>query len=604
MNCSYLRELLRENITNNKKIIHDYHLYKDDNLDEKQDLEKLLFMTTLNISMMPFEKIKKIVLGFAIDDAEKKKMIEQLEVIMKILKLNSFNGTNIVLDEEQNEVLNRFLNYLHEYILIRKDYNISNNIDIDLITDINKHYKMLATKINNPKNTKFITDLDTLTILFEDNKLGGKERRDLLVSLIKYNKNIFNYKIGFTNNMEIARYGNIDIGEVKGIFKKYGYDFDRLDTGFQNKILEFGVIGKIKEVLCVLYQLNIKIDEKENGYFLMSLVLAGDKETIARTMKFILSKNILVEKLFKIPSVFISEDNTEFNREKTNRFKIVDYSIFSEDKPYIVGTAERFRNNTLLLERYGLSLKSILDKYPQVLIVDSERLYNNLEMFLEYGFSFNKSKKLIDSSLSALTSLKFCDIVDQFIEVHPYGIKYLRDNLSCIKTISSAFDVIFYSMYYSNVLEGEDRAFRRIISNNREYLCLQGDINNRFGEAYMGITDTNKVSVTNTFIPKFKDQDKYKNILKKNKYRVIDVDIFDNRYIQKINTFSDDQEPLIYNFDGIRISKIKVLRIFNILIKNGIMSNLDSFMFSVSYNTIISEDNYNKLYDLIKDAIK
>lgn len=604
MNCSYLRELLRENITNNKKIIHDYHLYKDDNLDEKQDLEKLLFMTTLNISMMPFEKIKKIVLGFAIDDAEKKKMIEQLEVIMKILKLNSFNGTNIVLDEEQNEVLNRFLNYLHEYILIRKDYNISNNIDIDLITDINKHYKMLATKINNPKNTKFITDLDTLTILFEDNKLGGKERRDLLVSLIKYNKNIFNYKIGFTNNMEIARYGNIDIGEVKGIFKKYGYDFDRLDTGFQNKILEFGVIGKIKEVLCVLYQLNIKIDEKENGYFLMSLVLAGDKESIARTMKFILSKNILVEKLFKIPSVFISEDNTEFNREKTNRFKIVDYSIFSEDRPYIVGTALKFRNNSLLLEKYGLSLKNILDKYPQVLIVDSDRLYNNLEMFLEYGFSFNKSKKLIDSSLSALTSLKFCDIVDQFIEVHPYGIKYLRDNLSCIKTISSAFDVIFYSMYYSNVLEGEDRAFRRIISNNREYLCLQGDINNRFGEAYMGITDTNKVSVTNTFIPKFKDQDKYKNILKKNKYRVIDVDIFDNRYIQKINTFSDDQEPLIYNFDGIRISKIKVLRIFNILIKNGIMSNLDSFMFSVSYNTIISEDNYNKLYDLIKDAIK
>lgn len=604
MNCGYLVQLLRKNITNNKKLIHDYHLYSDDYLDEKQELEKLLFITTLNVSTMSFEKIKNIVLGFSISDEEKQDMIEELNVIMTILKLNSINGTNILLDDVQNEVLDRFLNYLHEYILVRKDYNTNNDIDIEELTNVNEKYKSLSTKLNNPKNTKFITDLDTLNTLFNDNKLEENVKRDLLVSLIKYNKNIFNYKIGFTNNMEIARYGNIDIGEVKGIFKKYGYDFDRLDTEFQNKILEFGVIGKIKEVLCVLYQLNIKIDEKENGYFLMSLVLAGDKESIARTMKFILSKNVSVEKLFKIPSVFISEDNTEFNREKTNRFKIVDHSIFSEDKPYIVGTAEKFRNNTLLLERYGLSLKSILDKYPQVLIVDSERLYNNLEMFLEYGFSFTKNKRLIDSSLSALTSIRFCDIVDQFIEVHPYGIKYLRDNLSCIKTISSAFDVIFYSMYYSNVLEGEDRAFRRIISNNREYLCLQGDINNRFGEAYMGITDTNKVSVTNTFIPKFKDQDKYKNILEKNKYRVIDVDIFDNRYIQKINTFSDDQEPLIYNFDGIRISKIKVLRIFNILIKNSIIGNLDSFMFSISYNTIISEDNYNKLYDLIKDTIK
>lgn len=604
MNCGYLVQLLRKNITNNKKVIHDYHLYKDEHLDEKQELEKLLFITPLNISTMSFEKIKNIVLGFTISDKEKQEMIEELKVIMTILNLNSIKGTNILLDEVQNEVLNRFLNYLHEYILIRKNYNINNNIDIDELVFINEKYKKLSTKLNNPKNTSFIIDLDTVNTLFNDNKLEESMRRDLLVSLIKYNKNIFNYKIGFTNNMEIARYGNIDVGEVKNIFKKYEYDFDKLDVTFQNKILEFGVIRKIREVLCVLYQLNIKIDEIENGYFLMSLVLAGDKESIAATMKFILSKNVSVKKLFKIPSVFISEDNTEFNREKTNRFKIVDYSIFNEDKPYIVGTAEKFRNNTLLLEKYGLSLKNILDKYPQVLIVDSERLYNNLEMFLEYGFSFTKNRRLIDSSLSALTSVKFCDIVDQFIEVHPYGIKYLRDNLSCIKTISSAFDVIFYSIYYSNVLEGEDRAFRRIVSNNREYLCLQGDINNRFGEAYMGINDTNKVSVTNTFIPKFKDDEKYRNILKRNKYGVIDVDIFDNRYIQKINTFSDDQEPLIYNFDGIRISKIKVLRIFNILIKNGIIGNLDSFMFSISYNTIISEDNYNKLYDLIKDAVK
>ena len=29
MNCGYLVQLLRKNITNNKKVIHDYHLYKD-----------------------------------------------------------------------------------------------------------------------------------------------------------------------------------------------------------------------------------------------------------------------------------------------------------------------------------------------------------------------------------------------------------------------------------------------------------------------------------------------------------------------------------------------------------------------------------------------
>ena len=137
MNCGYLVQLLRKNITNNKKVIHDYHLYKDEHLDEKQELEKLLFITPLNISTMSFEKIKNIVLGFTISDKEKQEMIEELKVIMTILNLNSIKGTNILLDEVQNEVLYSFLNYLHEYILIRKNYNINNNIDIDELVFIN-----------------------------------------------------------------------------------------------------------------------------------------------------------------------------------------------------------------------------------------------------------------------------------------------------------------------------------------------------------------------------------------------------------------------------------------------------------------------------------
>ena len=170
MNCGYLVQLLRKNITNNKKVIHDYHLYRDDHLDEKQELEKLLFITTLNVSTMPFEKIKDIVLGFTISDKEKEEMIDELKVIMTILKLNSINGTNILLDDGQNEVLNKFLNCLHEYILIRKDYNTNNNVDIDRLISVNEKYKNLSTKLNNPKNTSFIMDLDTLNTLFNDNK--------------------------------------------------------------------------------------------------------------------------------------------------------------------------------------------------------------------------------------------------------------------------------------------------------------------------------------------------------------------------------------------------------------------------------------------------
>ena len=50
-----------------------------------------------------------------------------------------------------------------------------------------------------------------------------------------------------------------------------------------------------------------------------------------------------------------------------------------------------------------------------------------------------------------------------------------------------------------------------------------------------------------------------------------------------INIFSDRKEPLIYNFAGIRISKIKVLRIVNILLKNGLTINI------VSLNSLLQQ---------------
>ena len=87
----------------------------------------------------------------------------------------------------------------------------------------------------------------------------------------------------------------------------------------------------------------------------------------------------------------------------------------------------------------------------------------------------------------ALTADNFSEIVDQFIEIHPFGVKYLRDNLSSIKTVKRADDILFYNIYYSRLFENDDVAFRRVISNNTEYLCICGNINDRFRKSYYGI---------------------------------------------------------------------------------------------------------------------
>lgn len=595
--CDNLIHLLKKSISEKKAIIHRYYQYKDDGLEEKQELEKLMFASCYNISTVSLETINDIIDSFSISNDDKKQLKEDISTIMTILKLNNISGTTLVLDDSQINVLNKFTNYLHEYVVTRRDFATYENIDIEKITFLNDKYKSLATLLNNPKNKKFVSDISTLNILFDENNVSSDEKRDILLSIIKYNKSLFNYKKK-EDESSITKYGDLDIDKVRVIFKKYDYDFDSFSDNFRNKVLGNGSFVRIREVLDSLSK--YKFPKVLNEYTLMSLLLGSDKETISRCVSLATSNKLKVEQLLRIPGVLIKRENGTILSKRYNKFRIVGYDSDNyKDEVYIVGSFKDFEKNIYSLSKYGLSIKNVFNRCPLVLVIPNEILSDNLETFLEYGFTFkDRSNNLFDKAMPALLCNNLAEVIDQFIEIHPYGISYLRQNLSCIKTVSSCFDTMFYKIYYSIMKKGINEAFITVISNNKSFLCFK----NLDSEEYLNINDNNKVEITNTIIPEFTDRGKYMEIIK-NTDLSIDFEIFDNEFIQNINVYSDKEEPLIYNFDGIRISKIKVLRIFNALLKNHVLANMDSFMFSVTYNTIINQNDYNRLADIIKKVI-
>ncbi len=595
--CDNLIHLLKKSISEKKAIIHRYYQYKDDGLEEKQELEKLMFASGYNISTVSLETINDIIDSFSISNDEKKQLKEDISTIMTILKLNNISGTTLVLDDSQINVLNKFTNYLHEYVVTRRDFATYENIDIEKISSLNNRYKSLATLLNNPKNKKFVSDISTLNILFDENNVGSDERRDILLSIIKYNKSLFNYKKK-EDESSITKYGDLDIDKVRVIFKKYDYDFDSYSESFRNKVLGNGSFVRIREVLDSLSK--YKFPKVINEYTLMSLLLGADKETISKCVSLATSNKLKVEQLLRIPGVLIKRENGTILSKRYNKFRIVGYDSDNyKDEVYIVGSFKDFEKNIYSLSKYGLSIKNVFNRCPLVLVIPNEILSDNLETFLEYGFTFkDRSNNLFDKAMPALLCNNLAEVIDQFIEIHPYGISYLRQNLSCIKTVSSCFDTMFYKIYYSIMKKGINEAFITVISNNKSFLCFK----NLESEEYLNINDNNKVEITNTIIPEFTDRDKYMEIIK-NTDLSIDTLIFDNELIQNINVYSDKEEPLIYNFEGIRISKIKVLRIFNALLKNHVLADMDSFMFSITYNTIINQNDYNKLADIIKKVI-
>ena len=109
---------------------------------------------------------------------------------------------------------------------------------------------------------------------------------------------------------------------------------------------------------------------------------------------------------------------------------------------------------------------------------------------------------------------------------------------------------------------------------------------------------------TNTIEIDIHGKDKFDEIIKNKEDVDISNSIFSNPYIESINKYIDYDNALIYNFNGVRISRLKVLRIYNKLIKNGIKDSLDSFMYAVTYNSILSSENFDKIYKCLKKEVE
>lgn len=592
--------ILRDAIEENKKKLEEYNKFQDQNIEEKEKLEKALILDINNIINADFELIKSIVESFAISIEEKEMLIEELKIITKLLTLNYGKGTSIKLNVSQKKILKNFLDNLKDYIRIRKQYHSKPTLDLENIEKLNKKYKRLANALDKQKSMTLITELDLLTDLFDKKGKSEEDKTHLYEFILKYNQRIYNYKMGNCNVKELTTAGKIDINKLKQIFKENNYDFEKLPIFIQESIVNKANFSNIKSVFKALDRNGYVLDINKNSYLLMSLLISSDKTTIDKISGLAFSKGLTPPQVLTIGSILIKQSEYQVkNTLSYERFNIVG---IENSGPIIAGSSINFEKNTKVLAKWGLSVKYVYDRCKYLLLCSHETLNHNLNLFQEYGFSLKrKINKLCSATLSSLMQENSFEIIDRFIEVHPLGLEYLRNNLSILRQIKSKDDILFYKLYYSNKNCGSKEAFIKIINNKSSVLCLQGEVSGLtplYQIPYANINEQNKRAITKTFIPTYSID--YYSVIKDKIDLEIEASIFDNPYIQYVNKYSDHKEPLLYNFNGIRISKMKVLRIFDAVINSGIPSSEEAFLFSLLYNTIISKDDYLKLQKIIR----
>lgn len=620
-----LINLLKEQVDKNQEFLYGHDDQLDSSIQENEDLVNHLVSDIKSIDSIDFQKIEKLIRSFTFDNDEAiDVMINEMSLIKEIITMNVEENTTVELESDELEAFDLFLNKVNEVINIQKEERASLQKRRDIVLGTTNKYVDLITMLTDPNNTSIIRDSSTLHLLFTKRKVSEKEKQRILVDLMKYNHEIFERQL---KNIGIDESSSSEIlikNDVSQLFERYGYQFSLLDVDVQSYILKYGRLSRMEAIFQALNENNFsKIDEISKGKVLFALLISSSKEIIDSNTKLALEKGLQPDDLLQISNSLIKQ--SPYTKKEIEMF----FSYAGSDSEHdlgisygddellslVKGASDDFSKNIALLESKGLMISVVFDKCKQLLVLSHELLRNNLSLFEKYGFSLMEKNMVVRPALTALMALNFADIADQFIEIHPLGIYYLRDNLSNLRSNVNPLDILFYNIYQASREQVDSNGklvaagpFVEVSDYHIVKLQLKGEIT-RFSKKYKylpycGITDLNKMEVTNTIYPVFDNQVEYDSIMKNVSSFEIDDSIFDHDYIKAINNYSDQNEPLAYNFSGIRISKLKVLRVFDTLLKNGVTPSIDSLMFAVTYHTIINQEDYDRLEMIIKGSIQ
>ena len=574
-----LINLLKDAINDKKKAVKEYNNHLDKNLSNKIEVLENLRKDINEITKIEMSMLNEMVDSFQISDKDKDDMKKELDIIKALLTLNQKEKTNYTLLPSQLTTISAFLDNLETYIEEKNIEKQAIDPEYKNIIMITNKYKDLLYKIKDPNTNELIMDVDTILQLFQDTKITEEEKQMILLTLIKYNQEVMYEK---ENNHQKKR---ATIKELTAIFSRYGYSFSKLDKKYQDQLKKYGTLKNIEDVLSIMQKLEFpKIDEKEEGLLLVTYLIATNKDALEEVTAFAQERGINLTELKNLVCAFIANDYLYNNKHR-------------------IGRKDDFRKNISLLVEHGISIPAIINKGKDLLVISNDKLQKNLDWLECYGlYSTMQEESLLDDFITALKSQNIPEVIDLWLENHQLGLQYIKNNLSILASHMSNQAILFYKLYKSEK-ENKNDAFRLTVSNGVKKLSLRKEMTHNNID-YQGIHDKESaLIVTKHQKPIFAREKDYEQVAKKSIYNKISDDIFTREEIISLNRFSDLKETLLYDINGLKVSKLKVLRIYDALCKNNLGESLESLLYAICYNKIITKEEYNKLIIDIKQTV-
>lgn len=446
--------------------------------------------------------------------------------------------------------------------------------------------KELYNKVENDSTLDSV-EIDLIYNIISESDIDVNEKIKLMRFVAEISVGSFNL-IGIENEEEEEEHSieetNLDVNDLIELFKKHNSDFTKVSKTGQEELKKFGNLDNIDAIFNVLEKFNIT---SVNSYL--------STRSLQLCRIFIYSNAELVQNVFELCQKYNLMDNSDEN-------SIIDFGdLLKQPSKFIkrkrrwkknsggeggsgesdneVGAYEDFERNIEFFASEGLDIGRAFKKSSSYFELPHEHIQIGIKNLKLYGIGSD----LYLHTLSCFGTRKQADAIDQFIELGYFD--YVKANLSRASLLPDA--PMFYKIARANQLG----LLIPIIRGS----AMPSDITYNSKE-YLGINNINGAVQTRKYIPNFVNR----------KYYDYEVDNSDNNSIvlskddeliklldERFGNF--DEEPNVYLIAEVRISRTKVLRMYNTLKLKSLDGTLDSIMYCITKNSIITEEQYRAI---------
>lgn len=525
-----------------------------------------------------------ISLNFALVEEEKFNDADIVyEFLLNFAKLDQ-NAKNYFLALEMTDSDKKAFNLVNEKILRSKEFyeqKKNEKIDIDnLIRKLDDRKKQFITQHEIEFIIKVITDkfdiIQQIDILKKINEKNIKAFN---------NYNILQESIEGISEDDLEE-TNISCEDVEKLLIKYKIDYSEFSSEEKEKLSKYGNLERMELILQFL--------EKEK---IIGSDIILPSEIITKTLLYSTIENLVETKekndidfrelVRKIPTVLYPALN-----EKKYSKKIEPGKATSTNKS---GTMNNYNKNSELLKSLKIPFNEIWNKCFSFFTQSYKANKNSIDCLKSYGISLYDDSGNLKSIFSVLGNRNpsIIDIYD--IALESSAKDYV---LSCPSSMSPSQLYKFYLIKLAKKMGLEEKDIFRTYVNQGNKIILNSSNLRTYSlpETLEEIYESYDAATIN--IPNKKV---YDNIFEISDLNMLPDYVLEDKDIKSLEKFSESDE--LYNFNGIKVSKKKVLRRYAVLKNNGKAVNMSAIMYCILYGSMLTENEFKNIYDLVKGTV-